>query len=209
MKIYFVDEDEDQRETYSLMLQECFPKDENSPKVYGIEPKATPGEMSFLLEDPEVVAIVLDEQLKDSGVAQYFGIELASYLRGLNKKLPIYILTSFVQSEELLEGEMEVEDILSKQELSSRVDIVGARILRRIDSYIEVTGKRDTRFELLLRKSFKESLSDDESNELAELGFLRESPYEVNEIISDKTLEKLSIIEKQISIIEAEIGKKQ
>jgi CheY-like chemotaxis protein len=151
VKIFFVDEDDDQRETYTLMLQECFPKDCAAPEVVGIPPKPTLNEMRFLVEDKDVVTIVLDEQLKESGVATYLGIELAEYLRGLNKKIPIYILTSYTDSEELSEGEMKVEDILSKQDLPERKDVVGARILRRIDNFLDVSSEREVRFELLLR----------------------------------------------------------
>lgn len=208
MNIYFVDEDEDQRETYSLMLQECFPKEKESVQVIGIEPKANVGDMSFLVEDKNVVAIILDEQLKESGVAQYFGIELASYLRSLNKKIPIYILTSFPQSEELIEGEMDVEDILSKQDLATKKDTVGARILRRIDTYLEVYKSRDIRFELLLRKSIESSLSEKEFIELKELGYLRESVFEVGEIISQEKLKALDLLEEKISHIEMELAHK-
>ncbi|MFE1816181.1 hypothetical protein [Metapseudomonas otitidis] len=207
MKILFVDENEDQRETYTLMLQDCFPKGEGVPMVFGVEPKPHVGDMSFLVEDPSVVAIVLDEQLKESGVAQYYGIELASYLRTLNSKMPIYILTSFVDSEELLEGEMQVEDILNKQDLSAKKHVVGARILRRIDSYLEIMGNRNVRFELLLRKSVRGELAEDEKEELKELGYLRDSSFEVEEIISEEKLKKLEALEEKISQIENGLSK--
>lgn len=202
MKILFVDENEDQRETYTLMLQDCFPKGDGVPIVSGVEPKPHVGDMSFLVENPSVVAIILDEQLKESGVAQYYGIELASYLRTLNSKIPIYILTSFVGSEELLEGEMQVEDILSKQDLSAKKHVVGARILRRIDSYLEIMGNRNVRFELLLRKSVRGELAEKEKEELEELGYLRDSSFEVEEIISAEKLKKLEALEEKISQIE-------
>lgn len=208
MKIYFVDEDEDQRETYSLMLQECFPQDSQSPQVIGVEPRPELSDMRFLVEERDVVTVVLDEQLKDSGVAKYFGIELAEYLRGLSKKLPIYILTSYPQSEELLEGEMKVEDILNKQDLPVRKDIVGARILRRIDNYLDVSTDREARFESLLRKSFSESLTDGELTEFSELGYLRSAPFEVDEIYGAEKMKKLDILEEKIKKIEANILKK-
>nr|WP_298116197.1 response regulator [uncultured Pseudomonas sp.] len=207
MKILFVDENEDQRETYTLMLQDCFPKGEGVPTVFGVEPKPHVGDMSFLVENPSVVAIVLDEQLKESGVAQYYGIELASYLRTLNSKIPIYILTSFVDSEELLEGEMQVEDILNKQDLSAKKHVVGARILRRIDSYLEIMGNRNVRFELLLRKSVRGELAEEEKEELQELGYLRDSSFEVEEIISEEKLKKLEALEEKISQIENGLSK--
>lgn len=202
MKIIFVDENEDQRETYTLMLQDCFPKGEGAPQIVGVEPKPHVGDMSFLVEDPSVVAIILDEQLKESGIAQYYGIELAAYLRTLNNKLPIYILTSFIHSEELLEGEMQVEDILDKQDLSVKKNVVGARILRRIDTYLEIVGNRDLRFELLLRKSIRGELEEKEKSELQELGYLRDSSYEVEEIISEEKLKILDLLEEKILQIE-------
>lgn len=208
MKIFFVDEDDDQRETYSLMLQECFPKDSSAPVVVGIPPKPKLSDMKFLVEDEEVVSIVLDEQLKESGIATYLGIELAEYLRGLNKKIPIYILTSYPHSEELSEGEMKVEDILSKQDLPERKDIVGARILRRIDNFLDVSSDREVRFEALLRKSMSESLDEAEKLEFVELDYLRSAPFEVDEIYSDEKLKKLDALELKIQEIENNFRKK-
>lgn len=208
MKIYFVDEDDDQRETFSLMLQECFPDNAQSPKVFGVEPRPELGDMRFLVEDKDVVTIVLDEQLKDSGVAKYFGIELAEYLRGLNKKIPIYMLTSYPESEELVEGEMKVEDILSKQDLPARKEVVGARILRRINNYLDITTEREARFELLLRKSFSETLDGAEVSEFAELGYLRSAPFEIDEIYSVESLKKLDALEAKILEIETNLHKK-
>lgn len=208
MKIFFVDEDDDQRETYSLMLQECFPKDSSAPVVVGIPPKPKLSDMKFLVEDEEVVSIVLDEQLKESGIATYLGIELAEYLRGLNKKIPIYILTSYPHSEELSEGEMKVEDILSKQDLPERKDIVGARILRRIDNFLDVSSDREVRFEALLRKSMSESLDEAEKLEFVELDYLRSAPFEVDEIYSDEKLKKLDALELKIQEIENNFKKK-
>lgn len=202
MKIFFVDEDDDQRETYSLMLQECFPKDPTSPVVIGIPPRPKLSDMRFLVEDVDVVSVVLDEQLKESGVATYLGIELAEYLRGLNKKIPIYILTSYPHSEELSEGEMKVEDILSKQDLPQRKDIVGARVLRRIDSFLDVLTEREVRFESLLRKSISSSLDDAEKREFVELEYLRSAPFEVDEIYSDEKLKRLDALEQKIQEIE-------
>ncbi|CAI9898319.1 hypothetical protein N0002_05370 [Pseudomonas aeruginosa] len=208
MKIIFVDENEDQRETYSLMLEDCFPKGEGAPTVLGVEPKPHVGDMSFLVEDPSVVAIILDEQLKESGVAQYYGIELASYLRTLNSKIPLYILTSFIDSEELLDGEMQVEDILNKQDLAVKKHVVGARILRRIDSYLEIIGNRNVRFEFLLRKSIRGELAEGETEELKKLGYLRDSSFEMEEIISSEKLKKLEALEEKIANIENGLSKR-
>ncbi|WP_413703524.1 hypothetical protein [Pseudomonas sp. Pseusp16] len=209
MKIAFIDEDIDQRETYALILQNCFPAENASITVVEIEPRRNLADMRFLVEDEEIVTIILDEQLKDSGEAQYFGIELASYLRAINKKIPIYILTSFPDSEELFDGEMTVEDILNKQELPTKKEVVGARILRGIDNYCDILGARENRFEFLLRKSVTDSLDENETEELSELGYLRNAPFAVSELITADKLKKLDELEQVINKLEQELAKKQ
>ncbi|WP_440216091.1 hypothetical protein [Chromobacterium piscinae] len=207
MKIVFIDEDPDQRDTFRQALESCFPKSIETPEVIAIAPAPTLAEMRFIIEDSNVVTVIIDEQLKDSGVAQYFGIELASYFRSANRKIPIYILTSYPESEELDDGEINVEDILSKQDLPKRREIVGARILRRINSYIDVIGDREKHFEDLLRKSISGVLNSDEESELKELTFLRESPYEVSEIIALDEIKSLEEIQSQIDEIKERLEK--
>lgn len=209
MKIAFVDEDEDQRETYRLMLQECIPEGDNMPIVQGYAPLPQLVDMRFLVENEDIVTIILDEQLKESGVAQYFGIELASYLRTLNKKIPIYILTSYPESEELHGQEITVEDILNKLDLPKTKEIIGARILRRVDTFLDISTNREIRFELLLRKSIGGEISQEEKNEMIELGYLRDAPFEVGEILSADRLRKVGELEKMIISIEQSLSEKK
>jgi len=206
MKLVFVDEDQDQRETFTLLLQSCFPDNPAPLEVIGVEPKRNIADMQYLVEDKDIVTIILDEQLKDSGEAQYFGIDLASYLRGLNKKIPIYILTSFPDSEELSDGAMDVEDILDKQTIYKIKPIVGARILRRINSYLDISSEREIRFEQLLRKSVEDSLTEAETTELKELNYLRSAPTEVDEIISEEHSKKIDDLYKTIKQIEEKLA---
>lgn len=206
MKIAFVDEDEDQRKTYSLLLQECFSKDNMAPEVVAYEPMSEMSEMSFLVTNDDIVTIILDEQLKDSGIAKYFGIELASYLRSLNKKIPIYILTSYPDSDELINNEMSVEDILNKQDLSARKLIEGARILRRINNFLDISSEREQRFEHLLRQSIEGKIDESEKQEFINLGYLRSAPFEMDEIFSKDKLNSLDKLEEEIKRIEKNLS---
>ncbi|PLT16459.1 MULTISPECIES: response regulator [Ralstonia] len=205
MKVFFVDENEEQRETYRLLLQQCLASDKTGVVVEGVEPKRELAEMQFLVTSQDVVAVVLDEKLKDSGVARYFGIELAQYLRAINKKIPIYILTSFVESEEIADGEFSVEDVLDKQKLADRYLIEGARILRRINIYKDILGDREERFEVLLRKSVEKSIGEDELEEFKELGYLRAQGGGSDEIVYEKDLDKLREMEEKLRLIEDKI----
>lgn len=209
MKIAFVDEDPDQREAFTLYLQSCFPESAESPEVIEVEPRPTLADMRFLVEGGEYSTIILDEQLKDSGVAQYFGIELASYLRTLDKKIPIFILTSYPGTDELEEGAINVEDILNKQTIhETKRSVLGARILRRINSYLDISNEREVRFEELLRKSMEGELQELEIKELDDLGYLRSAPFEVDEILSAGQVAKLDELQAKIDKIEESLYKK-
>jgi len=205
VKIIFIDEDKDQRDTFGELLRLCFPKSDTSIEIITQEPKPSLHEMSYLLQDPDIVTIIIDEQLKESGVAQYFGIELASYLRAANKKLPIYILTSYPESEELIDGEISVEDILNKQELPGKKNVIGARILRRINNYHDIMNEREIKFEQLLRKSISEDMDQSDFDQLAELSFLREAPNQISEIIAREQIINLASIENKLNDILKEI----
>ncbi|MGZ8250895.1 MAG: hypothetical protein ACXW1P_01000 [Methylophilaceae bacterium] len=206
MQIAFVDEDPDQRKTYGLLLQECFSKDEMAPKVVGYEPTPEMPDMNFLVTTKDIVTVILDEQLKESGIAKYLGIELASYLRSLNKKIPIYILTSYPESDELINNEISVEDILNKQDLPARKLIEGARILRRIDNFLDISTDREKRFEQLLRGSINGEIDEKEKQEFIELGYLRSTPFETEEIFSQEKLETLNKLEDDIKLIEKNLS---
>jgi len=180
MKAWFIDENKDQRETYSEFLddilgEECI--------VEGVEPKATMPEMTHLISDRDTVLVVIDERLKDTGIATYLGIELAMYFRGINKKLPIYILTNHPDdSDEFLDGEWSVDDILNKSDIAKNKELIQARLLRRIDTYNDLLTARDERFEALLRKSLDETLTVEENVELTELNYLRTTQIAADEL---------------------------
>jgi len=208
LKIAFIDEDKDQLQTYCLMLEQCFPKNNQEIEIVGFLPSPKLSDMGYLVKDEEIVAIILDEQLKDTGIATYLGIDLAIYLRSLDKKIPIYILTSYPDSEEILNSEFTIEDILSKQDFPNKKDVVGARIMRRIDTFLDLASAREKEFENLLRKSIEGTISKDETIKYTELGYLRSASFEVDEIFSQEKLKVLDSLEAQINILQEKLIQK-
>jgi len=138
-----------------------------------------------LLNDPQTACIITDQKLKVTGIATYTGIELAEYLRAINTKIPIYILTNFADdSDEFIGGEWSVEDILRKDELSdvSKQKTLTARILRRIGVYEDILGEREEKFHTLLKKSMEGELENSELQELDELRLQKISPNLAREL---------------------------
>jgi hypothetical protein len=113
--VWFIDENPDARKTYVEILQGIYLQDVT---VLPVEPKPTIIEMKYIVDNPDTAFIVIDEKLKDTGVALYFGIQLAEYFRSLNDKIPIYILTSYSGDYDLEKGKWSVEYIIMKNELT-------------------------------------------------------------------------------------------
>jgi len=138
-----------------------------------------------ILNNLQTACIITDQKLKVTGIATYTGIELAEFLRAINTKLPIYILTNFADdSDEFVGGEWSVEDILRKDELTdvNKRIILIARLLRRIDVYEDILGEREEKFRTLLKKSMEGNIEDSDIQELEALTLQKISPNLAREL---------------------------
>lgn len=163
-------------------------------QVEPIKPFQTFGEYDVLLANPDVWAFFIDQKMSGGGLVNYNGTELAEYLRGHNRKLPIYILTGFANEKAQFAGsEYRVEDILDKDDIedptSGKGKILQARILRRLPVFNDVLNEREQRFHDLLVKSLHEKLTSEEEKEIGLLETERVIPQQAKEIGDIKTLE--------------------
>ena len=146
---------------------------------------------STLLENPDTACIIIDQKLTEAGNATYTGIELAQYLRSINQKVPIYILTSYAdEKNEFTGGEWSIEHIIPKDSFEARTVI--ARILRRINVYEDILDERAKRFKELLKKSLDDSLDETELEELRELQFEQTAPTLAQEVEELQKLEQIA-----------------
>jgi len=182
--IWYIDEDKRQLRTYKSRFEKALPKD-TSIDVVGIRALPHMEDYLELLKDPRTGCIIIDQRLKETGEVDHTGIELATFLRSIKPKLPIYILTNFAyEHDEYAEGEWTVEDIISKTDLGDqeKLIVIVARMLRRMSVYDEILGDREKRFRYLLQKSLNEQLDDYEQLELEELKFFRFSSLHASEM---------------------------
>lgn len=197
--IWLIDENENELRTYTRKLKRMMPDSVQINPVY--PPYRKKEEYVSVLDDPNTACIVIDQRLKDTGVATYTGIELAQYLRGINKKVPIYILTNFAHADdEFASGKWSVEDIIAKDELNDEEQsrIIKARVLRHIDVYEDILNERAKRFNELLRKSLSDSLDEAELKELEELQFERTAATLANELAEQQGLDQIIKTNKEL-----------
>ncbi|MEM7128222.1 MAG: response regulator [Chloroflexota bacterium] len=201
-KIWFIDENENQSKTYARQLRRLMPDTVQVETVY--PPFVNMNDYASILSDPETVCVIIDQKLKDSGIATYDGIELAQFLRGIDSKIPIYILTNFADlKDEYASGELNVEEVLSKDIFNDDVEkqILQARLLRRIDVHEDILLSRAERFRSLLKKQFENTLTEEEQAELKNLQFERVAPVEAASVIESQNLQ--NIIDSNNELLEA------
>jgi hypothetical protein len=189
--LYLVDDKEEARHANGPALQKFL----GSPdiKVVPLEPFPEFAQFDTLLRDPNLGGFFIDQKMIGGGVVNYNGIDLASHLRGLHPKLPIYILTGY-PNEDFTGTAYRVEDIVDKEDIedrdSEKAQVLRARILRRLDVFGDVLDAREQRFHDLLVKSTKEPLTAEEEKELGLLEAERLAPQHAAEMKDTKALEQ-------------------
>ena len=192
--IWLIDENEHEVRTSLRILRRILPESILIKPIF--PPYREKTDYHALLQDPATACIIIDQRLKDTGIANYSGIELANYLRSIDTKVPIYILTNFIDDFHKSQGNTWiVEDVLDKGSFSGdegrRMEIA-ARIVRRINVFEDILGEREKRFHELLSKSFDQELSQDELTELRSLQEAR-----MNSVLVDE-LKQLSALEQEL-----------
>lgn len=186
--IWLIDDLKKDSTTYSNALKT------DIPQGFQIETICPPyrriEDYSALLENPDTACIIIDQKLTAAGDATYTGIELAEYLRSINQKVSIYILTSYAEEEDFTDGEWSVEHIIPKNNFNARTVI--ARILRHTNVYADILDGRAKRFKELLKKSLDDSLDEAELEELTELQFGRFGPTLAKEVEDLRKLEQVA-----------------
>jgi len=181
--LWLIDENLDQLHTIRTELQHLLPDTIRVEALLALPRKED--YVDRVLSNPDTACILIDQKLKDTGMANYLGIELAKTLRAVNSKIPIYILTNWIkESDQFIGSEWSVEDIIAKDDLvdDARAQIVISRMLRRLDVYADLLGDRERRFNDLLRNSLTEELSPEEKSELESLQFDRSSAILASEL---------------------------
>jgi len=165
--VWIVDEEEPQLDTQHATMTHVLP--DMDVRKFPAPPRMS--DFLKILADPCTACLLLDQRLKGTGVANYTGIELAQYLNGIDGLLPIFILTAFPEPWSDYEDDAEyVEDILDKGHvhlLSDELSRMVSKITRRVNVYTEQRSRRAQRANELIKKSFEESLSEDEVDELS------------------------------------------
>ncbi|HRX00464.1 MAG TPA: hypothetical protein P5280_13290 [Cyclobacteriaceae bacterium] len=200
--VWYVDEDETQSKTYVNELRMLLQSSLDVQAIY--PPFRTKEEYLPILKNPKTACLVFDQRLKDTGMATYSGIELATYIRSVNSKIPIYILTNYArddeEKEEFSDKSWSVEQIIDKGSLNrdEYAQEISSRILRHINVYEDILGEREAKFRSLLQKSVVSGLTENEQAEFDKLQFERSQVTLASELPEKQELDELVKINSQL-----------
>lgn len=189
--IHFIDEDEAARRANARALRTLL--DNAEITISPTAPYVSFGEYNALVANPRTAAFVLDQRMKGSGNVTYNGTDLARYLRGIDAKVPIYILTGHPDEHEDFAGSNHlVEYIIGKDNIdvpdSDSAKIVKARILRHLDVFNDVRDAQEQRFHDLLVKSLRSPLTPEEQKEMDDLEGASTAPVLAAEREAERSL---------------------
>jgi FixJ family two-component response regulator len=190
--IWLIDDNKYELRTHYNIFKRMLP---TSLQIKTIEAYQHLDDYLSVLADENTACIVTDQKLKVTGIANYTGIELAEFLRGINAKVPIYILTNFPDDRDEFEnGEWTVEDIISKSDLTQESErkILAARILRRINIYNDIKDERQEKMYNLLKKSMNGELDEEELSEIDNLKLEKTSASLAQELTQIRQMEQIA-----------------
>lgn len=170
--IYLVDEDPAARRANRHSLISLL----DTPEIViePLEPLKMFADYNELLAASSTAGFILDQRMKESGLVSYDGTELASHLRAIDGKIPIYILTGYAdQTQDFAGSNHLVEYVIDKEDIenisSESAKIIKARMLRQLETFNDVRSTHEQRLHDLLVKSLREPLSAEEQIEMDEI----------------------------------------
>ncbi len=141
--IAIIDDREDMRSTIERLVDSELLGDWDSIEV---APLSDLEDYPSWLMENEVAVILLDERLneqktKGKALPNYEGHHLVEFLRKHLPTLPIFVITSYPDDEELKKKFKDVEEIIVRQQFAERADEYVPRFLRSGQRYLEAFHK--------------------------------------------------------------------
>ena len=192
-EICLIDENKNERESYAAIINMLLSG--TGVTISPTTPLSKKEEYSDLLIKNRFSGFILDQKLEDGGF-DYSGSDLAIFIRAIDDKLPIFILTNYKNERaQFVDSEKDVEYIYAKSEvtdpLSQDAQVFKARLLRRLNVFAVVRSERQQRFHELLTKSMSQSLSVEELDEMGLLEEGRLAAVQVSEVKKTADLEEV------------------
>lgn len=143
-KIGIIDDDKSQRETLRSLIESYLEILDSSVEVIDIFPFADDliAQYKEWIEQNDIVCLIFDEQMHNDsegnkGPVGYRGNQLVLEIRKYFKNIPIYIITSHKNDDDLQERFSEFEDIIGREDFILEGEKYVKRFIRASHSFID------------------------------------------------------------------------
>lgn len=139
--IVIIDDRKDHRETLKAILDVQLIE---GWKSIDINPLPTLEDYPSWIAENDISVILLDERLDEqieAKTADYRGHDFVDFIRGGFPTLPIYVITSYPNDDDLKKRFRDVEEILPRSKFSERAEDYVPRIIRAGQKFLETYQK--------------------------------------------------------------------
>jgi hypothetical protein len=141
---------------------------EGAFQVRIVKPRPALEDYSDLAADASTVGVIVGQLKRRRNDLNYDVIDLIDYLRALRADLPLFLLTN-KDTAELEDRAASADAVFTVRELEQRPQVYTSRMQRTIGRYQQALSQRQQRLRELLDRQIADTLSPDESDELADL----------------------------------------
>lgn len=113
--------------------------------------------------------LIIDQRLGEFSFITSRGIEIARDIRSINKSIPIFILTKYINDDQLFECGFSIDDVIGKIDIVHHPEAFLGRMLRSASRYVDYNASLSKEFDEIIKLSFDRNLSKTESNRLIEI----------------------------------------
>lgn len=143
-KIGIIDDDKAQRETLKSLIESHLDNFESSMEVVDTFPFADDSIALYKgwVEENDIICLIFDEQMhndseEEKGPVGYRGNQLVLEIRKYFKNIPIYVITSHKNDDDLQKRFSEFEDIIGREEFIIEGDKYVKRFIRASQSFLD------------------------------------------------------------------------
>lgn len=206
--IGIIDDREEQREEISEAFELALPKDVSPEKIkrswelFSSDPLPNRRDYPFWIAENKIVALIIDERLREKCHVDYDGHDVVRYLRPRMRNLPIFVVTGY-QDEVLKTIRDDVTEIIGKDEWGRRGNDLTKEILKKAEVYKKDNTRKLAKINELAQKVALGKATVENINELEELQMELALPFVEKKIETDRwlsrfeeTVNKLEALEK-------------
>lgn len=162
---------DDRVETRDIIVElaELYLPDGGDWAVRGTAPFLSMEEFVVCIGEEDVAVLVLDERLHEQAHEQtgeavsYDGHNLVEFLRAGNPELPLFVVTSFADDDELQEKGPDVEAIVNRSEFVNKPEVFVKRILRAGQRFSQTHSRELTELGAIADKVARGAASADDA----------------------------------------------